>query len=428
MSGLSEDLEFRGLVQQMSGAELARRLDAEGLCFYAGFDPTADSLHVGHLVQLCNLRRFQEAGHQPIALVGGGTGMIGDPSGRSDERGLLDREALAANVAGIRPQLERFCDFGESAGPARAVLADNGEWLWPLGLLEFLRDVGKHFSVNQMVAKDSVRARLETREQGISFTELSYMCLQAYDFLHLYDTYGCLLQLGGSDQWGNITAGVDFVRRRRGAEVWGMTTPLVLKADGTKIGKTESGTVWLDRRRTSPYQLYQWLVRTEDAVVGAYLRYFTWLDHGRIEELDQATAEHPERREAQRTLAREVTSLVHGPDDAARAERAAAALFGEEVAELDEPTLLEVLGDAPSSALARSVLDGGGLSLVEALVLVGLVPSRSAARTTVTQGGAYVNNRRQDDLGRSLAPDDLLWGRYVLLRRGRRDHHLVRFE
>lgn len=428
MSQLWEDLQFRGLVQQTSEVNLARRLDTERLCFYGGFDPTADSLHVGHLVQLCNLRRLQEAGHQPIALVGGGTGMIGDPSGRSDERTLLDREVLADNVAGIRAQLERFCDFGASAGPARAILADNGEWLWPLSLLEFLRDVGKHFSVNQMVAKESVRARLETREQGISFTELSYMCLQAYDFLHLFDTYGCRLQLGGSDQWGNITAGVDFVRRRRGAEVWGLTTPLVVKADGTKIGKTESGTVWLDRRRTSPYQLYQWLVRSEDAVVGAYLRYFTWLDRARLEELDQAVAEHPERREAQRALAHQVTALVHGEDDARRVERAAVALFGEEVASLDEATLLEVLGDAPSSTLALSELGGNGLGLVEALVRSGLVPSRSAARTAIAQGGAYVNNRRQDDLDRSLGADDLLWGRYVLLRRGRRDHHLLRCE
>jgi len=428
MSQMWEDLQFRGLVQQTSEVNLARRLDTERLCFYGGFDPTADSLHVGHLVQLCNLRRLQEAGHQPIALVGGGTGMIGDPSGRSDERTLLDREALADNVAGIRAQLERFCDFGASAGPARAILADNGEWLWPLSLLEFLRDVGKHFSVNQMVAKESVRARLETREQGISFTELSYMCLQAYDFLHLFDTYGCRLQLGGSDQWGNITAGVDFVRRRRGAEVWGLTTPLVVKADGTKIGKTESGTVWLDRRRTSPYQLYQWLVRSEDAVVGAYLRYFTWLDRARLEELDQAVAEHPERREAQRALAHQVTALVHGEDDARRVERAAVALFGEEVASLDEATLLEVLGDAPSSTLALSELGGNGLGLVEALVRSGLVPSRSAARTAIAQGGAYVNNRRQDDLDRSLGADDLLWGRYVLLRRGRRDHHLLRCE
>ena len=335
MAHLAEDLRFRGLIHQMTDPGLEARLDADGVTAYTGFDPTADSLHVGHLLQLCNLRRLQLAGHRPIAVAGGGTGFIGDPWGKSEERTLLTEEALEANLAGIRRQLDRFIDFDAVAGGGDALLVNNADWLRPLSLFEFLRDVGKHFTVNQMVAKDSVKSRLERADQGISYTEFSYMLLQAYDFLHLFDTYGCQLQLGGSDQWGNITAGIDLIRRVRHREAWGLTTPLVLKADGTKFGKTESGTVWLDPDRTSPYQLYQFLYRTEDAVVGTYLRYFTFLDHEEILGLDQATAEHPERREAQRQLAREVCGLIHGVDETTRAEEAAGALFGEHVTGLD---------------------------------------------------------------------------------------------
>jgi tyrosyl-tRNA synthetase len=425
--GLFADLQFRGLVQQMSDARLATILDREPQTAYAGFDPSADSLHVGHLLGIFNLRRLQEAGHRPIALAGGGTGMIGDPSGKSEERQLLGAETLEANLAGIRGQLGRFLDFTPAAGARQAVLVDNAEWLGPLGLLEFLRDVGKHFGVGQMIAKETVRARLATPEQGMSFTEFSYMLLQAYDFLRLFDAYGCRLQLGGSDQWGNITMGIDLIRRVRSAEAWGLTWPLVVRPDGTKFGKTESGTVWLDERRTSPYQLFQFFLRTEDSVVGTYLRYFTWLDHARIEELEAGVATHPEAREAQRTLAREVTALVHGEMAAANAERAAAALFSEEIAKLDEEVLVDVLADAPSSTWPRNRLADGGLSLVEAMVETGLVPSRSAARSTIEQGGAYVNNRREVDRARRLGPEDLLRDRYLLLRRGRRDQHLVRF-
>jgi tyrosyl-tRNA synthetase len=425
--GFFADLEFRGLVQQTSDARLAHVLDREPLTAYAGFDPTADSLHVGHLLGIFYLRRLQQAGHRPIAVAGGGTGMIGDPSGKGEERQLLSAETLGANLAGIRGQLGRFLDFTPAAGTTRAVLVDNAEWLRSVGLLEFLRDVGKHFGVGQMIAKETVRARLATPEQGMSFTEFSYMLLQAYDYLHLFDTYGCRLQLGGSDQWGNITMGIDLIRRLRGAEAWGLTWPLVLRSDGTKFGKTESGNVWLDDRRTSPYQFFQFFFRTEDSVVGTYLRYYTWLDRARIEELEAAVAAHPEARQAQRTLAREVTGLVHGEAAAAKAERAAAALFSEEIAGLDEVTLVELLADAPSSSWSRDRLADGGLSLVEAMVETGLASSRSAARTTIEQGGAYVNNRRELDRARQLGPDDLLRDRYLLLRRGRRDQHLVRF-
>ena len=426
MPSLAADLRFRGLVHQVTDERLVGLLDAGPMTGYIGFDPTADSLHVGHLVQVCNLRRLQLAGHRPVALAGGGTGMIGDPGGKSEERQLLSDDELAANLVAVRRQLERFLDF--DAGSGGALLLDNGAWLRSAGLIEFLRDVGKHFTVNQMVAKESVRARLERPEHGISFTEFSYMLLQAYDFLHLFDEVGCRLQLGASDQWGNITMGIELVRKVRRAEVYGLTTPLVLKSDGTKFGKTESGTVWLDAGRTSPFRLYQFFLRTEDVDVGAYLRFFTFLDHDAIRVLDEATVSSPERRDAQRALARQVTALVHGPGEADRAERASAALYSEDIVSLDERTLLDVCDDAPSSTLARSVLDGDGYLLVDALAASSLVTSKSQARSTIGQGGAYVNNRRVGEVDARIDRGDLLFDKYLLLRRGRRDYHLVRFE
>ncbi|MGA2520189.1 MAG: tyrosine--tRNA ligase [Acidimicrobiales bacterium] len=425
MPSLTADLEFRGLVHQCTDVALPGRLDDDRLTAYIGFDPTADSLHVGHLLQVLMLRRLQMAGHRPIALAGGGTGMIGDPGGKSEERVLLSEEVLAANLAGVRAQLEQLLDFG--AGASQALLLDNGAWLKQLGMVEFLRDVGKHFTVNQMTAKESVRARLERPEQGISFTEFSYMLLQAYDFLHLFDTEDCRLQLGASDQWGNITMGIELVHKMRRQTVYGLTTPLVLKADGTKFGKTESGTVWLDPARTSPYQLSQFLLRSEDSVVGAYLRYFTFLDHDDIRALDEATEKHPERREAQRALARQVCTLVHGEAEAVRAEAAAQAMYSGELASLDEPTLLEVCAEIPTSTRTRADLDGPGLSLVDALVDAGLARSKGQARTLVTQGGVYVNDRRVQETDAAMGPGDLRFGRYLVLRKGR-DYHLVRFE
>ncbi len=428
MADFAEDLRFRGLIHQMTDPGLEHRLDTDRLTAYGGFDPTADSLHVGHLLQVCNLRRLQLAGHRPIALAGGGTGFVGDPGGKSEERTLLSSDELRANLDGIRGQLERFLDFSATTGDSRALLVNNADWLEPMTLFGFLRDVGKHFTVNQMVAKDSVKSRLSRADQGISYTEFSYMLLQAYDFLHLFDTYGCRLQLGGSDQWGNITTGIELVRKVRQREVWGLTTPLVLKPDGTKFGKTESGTVWLDARRTSAYQLYQFLVGTEDAVVGTYLRYFTFLDHEAILALDEATASHPERREAQRELARQVCSLVHGPEDTERAERAAAALFSEDIALLDEQSILDAFADAPSSRLPRVRLDGAGVALVDLLVETRLAPSRGRARTTIEQGGAYVNNRREEEVAGTIGVGDLIAGRYLILRSGKKNYHLVRFE
>ena len=428
MPTLSADLHFRDLVHQVTDDGLLGRLDRDRFTVYTGFDPSAPSLHVGSLLQLCTLRRFQLAGHRPVALVGGATGRIGDPGGKTGERALLSADELAANLAGIGPQLARFLDFDESAGPSRGLLLDNREWLDSMLLVDFLREVGKHFTVNQMVAKESVRARFERPDQGISYTEFSYMLLQAYDFLRLHMDHGCDVQMGGSDQWGNITAGVELVRKVARDEVYGLTTPLVTKADGTKFGKTESGTVWLDAALTSPYRLYQFLFNTEDAVVGRYLRYFTFLSRDEITALDAQTAAQPERRAAQRALAREVCALVHGSAEVERAERASAALFGEEIAGLDEATLLDVVDDAPSSVVARAALMGDGFELVSALVDAGLVQSRSDARRAIVQGGVYVNNRKELDERRSIGTADLLHGRYAVLRRGRRDYHVLRVE
>ena len=421
MPTLSEDLVFRGLIHQVTDPALPSRLDAGGLTVYIGFDPTADSLQLGSLLQLCTLRRFQLAGHRPIALAGGATGLIGDPGGKTEERAMLTREVLDAYLDGIRPQLGQFLDLSS------ALILDNSAWLSSITAIEFLRDVGKHFTVNQMVAKDSVRSRFERPDQGISYTEFSYMLLQAYDFLRLHLDHGCDLQVGGSDQWGNITMGIDLIRKVCQDEVWGLTTPLVLKADGTKFGKTETGTVWLDPDRTSPYAMYQFLFNSPDDVVGSYLRYFTFLSHEEIEALDAETADHPERRAAQRALARSVVGLVHGDDEVKKAEAAADALFTDEIAELTEEMLLAATEDAPTTERPRAEL-ADGLSLVEALSDAELVASRSEARRTIEGGGVYVNNQRQTDLERQLGTPDLLHDRYILLRKGKREVHVLRFK
>ena len=419
MPTLSEDLVFRGLIHQVTDPALLPRLDAGGLTVYIGFDPTADSLHVGSLLQLCTLRRFQLAGHRPIALAGGATGLIGDPGGRVDERAMLTREVLDAYLEGIRPQLGQFLDL------SHALLLDNSAWLSSITAIEFLRDVGKHFTVNQMVAKDSVRSRFERPDQGISYTEFSYMLLQAYDFLRLHQDHGCDLQVGGSDQWGNITMGIDLIRKVSQDEVWGLTTPLVLKADGTKFGKTETRTVWLDPARTSPFAMYQFFLNTVDAMVGPYLRYFTFLSHAEITALDSETAERPQRRTAQRALARAVVALVHGEGEVAKCEEASAALFGVEIADLSEEMLLAVTEDVPSSEVSRqSVVDG--LTLIDALERSGLATSRGEARRTIQGGGAYVNNVRQTEVDRKLGLVDLLHDRYIVVRKGQRDVHVLR--
>ncbi len=419
MPSLSEDLAFRGLIHQMTDADLPKRFDQPGLTVYAGFDPSAASLHVGNLLQLCTMRRFQDAGHRTISLAGGGTGMIGDPGGKQDERQLLDLATIEGYLEGIRPQLGQFLDLD------RALLLNNADWLGSLSTLDYLRDVGKHFTINQMIAKESVKTRFERPDQGISYTEFSYMLLQAYDFLRLHLDHGCDVQFGGSDQWGNITMGVDYIRRVCGDEVWGFTTPLIVKPDGTKYGKTESGTVWLDPKRTSPYAMYQFFLHTPDEQVGELLRFLTFLEHDRITELDRLTAEQPQRREGQRALARAVTALVHGDAEVAKCEEASEALFGEEIAGLSEEMLLAVTEDAPTTDIARSELLGG-LTLVDLLQRTGLVKSKKEARRTVEQGGAYVNNVRQTDDGRTFTADDLLHDRYLVVARGRKEVHIVK--
>lgn len=451
MGSVAEDLRFRHLVHQVTHDALLARLDGGSLTLYAGFDPTAPSLHVGSLLQLCLLRRLQMAGHRPIALAGGGTGMIGDPGGKAEERPLPALEELDRNLEGIAGQLARFLHFedhpdrpsrrdrqgpGAASEGQGAILLDNREWLGQMGVLEFLRDVGKHFTVNQMVAKESVRARFERPDHGISFTEFSYMLLQAYDFLHLHDHYGCVLQVGGSDQWGNITMGAELVRKVRRQETYGLTTPLVIKADGTKFGKTEQGTVWLDASLTSPYRFYQFFVQSEDAVVGDYIRYFTFLPHEEIQRLDRAVSERPQGRQAQRALAWEVTCLVHGKEEASRAERASRALFDGSVSELDAETLEAVVEDSPSTTISHERLAasatsdsaGSNLALVDALVDSGLASSKRDGRRKVTEGAVYLNDRRETDVDRILGSDDLLHGRYVILRRGPRQYHVLMVE
>ncbi len=417
MPSLFEDLSWRGLVHQLTDPDsLPDRIDRSRMVLYIGFDPTADSLHVGHLQQLCLLRRFQEAGHRPIALVGGGTGMIGDPSGKGDERTLLSAEQLDANRAGVAAQISRFLQLDAGADTG-VLLVDNAEWLGTAGLLDFLRDVGKLFSVNEMVRKESIRARLEERQQSLSFTEFSYMLLQAWDFLQLYDRYHCELQLGGSDQWGNITEGIDLIRRQRSAPAFGLTSPLVTKADGSKFGKTEAGSVWLDPARTSPYAFFQFWLRTGDAEVGPYLRRLTFLSPSEIEALDQQTAAAPERRQAQRALALQVTAMVHGETEARRAEEAAAVLFTPGIASLDPATLKGALADAPTTAVTRRELLGE-LTVVEALLRSELVTSRRQARQLLSDGGAYLNGKRVAE-DRRLDDGDVLHDRWVVLRRGR---------
>lgn len=417
-----EDLRWRGLIEETTpGLEEALREGA--VTGYVGFDPTASSLHVGSLLPVLALARLQRAGHRPIGVVGGGTGMIGDPSGKSQERQLLGREQVEENVAGIRAQLERFLDFDDPGTGAR--LVDNSEWLTSIGLMEFLRDVGKHFTVNAMTARESVRRRLAS-EDGISFTEFSYMLLQAYDYLVLHDRYGCSLQMGGSDQWGNILSGIDLIRRLRGERAHGLVSPLVTDAAGRKFGKTEAGAVWLDSERTSPYHFFQFWLNVADGDAARYLRYFTFLERGRVEEIERELARAPEERLAQRVLAEEVTRMTHGPEGLARAERVTDFLFGKEVAELRADDLAAGLAEAPTTEIPRAEL-GAGLTAVDLLVRGGLEASKGAARRLIASGGAYLNGRRLGE-GGTVGLDDAIDGTLLVLRKGKKTYRLVRVE
>jgi tyrosyl-tRNA synthetase len=421
---LLDDLRWRDLVADCTDADgLAARLARGPIALYAGFDPTADSLHVGHLMGQLTLRRFQLAGHRPIALAGGATGMIGDPSGKSAERNLLTRDQLRHNVECIKRQLASLLDFEHPVNPAR--LVDNADWTVGVSYLDFLRDVGKHFTINMMVAKDSVRSRMES-DTGISYTEFSYMLLQAYDFYVLRRDADCELQIGGSDQWGNITAGTDLIRRKLQASCFGLTFPLITKADGTKFGKTEGGAVWLDPARTSPYRFFQFFINSEDAMVGPYLRKFTLLPCEAIEALEAAHAANPGAREAHRALAREVTTLVHGANACADAERAAQILFGGSLDGITERVFEDVVGECPTADVARDAFGGAGLGVLDAMVSAGLAPSKGQARRDLEAGGVYVNADRVADAQRMLGTADLRFGRYVLLRKGKKSYAVLR--
>jgi tyrosyl-tRNA synthetase len=426
---LLADFEARGLVHQSTEpAALRHWLATPGRRVYAGFDPTADSLHVGHLVALMLLRRVAAAGHEPVAVVGGATGMIGDPSGRSEERNLLSPEELAANIAGVGRQIRAVLAAPGPTGPLAATVhvVDNADWMRGVGYLAFLRDVGKHVPLSQMLAKDSVKSRLD-RDGGLSYTEFSYMLLQSWDFVHLSDALDCRVQIGGSDQWGNITAGIELGRRLRGRELHGITCPLLTKADGTKMGKTASGAVWLDPRRTSPYRFYQYWINLDDDDAGRCLLRLTELPLPEIHALAEARAANPAARESQKRLASELTRLVHGDEGLATARQATEIFFGAEIASLDDAALAEIFADVPSSDFPRSALDGEGLLLTDALAATGLSPSKGAARRTIEQGGAYVNNRRIADVAYRLTPGDLAGTTTLVLRSGKKSYAVARF-
>jgi len=416
-----EELQWRGLLADCTDTpELTKKVSEGPITLYCGFDPTSDSLHVGSLVPLLALRRFQLLGHHSIALAGGATGSIGDPSGRTQERQLLTREILDHNISHIKEQLKRMLDFEAPANPAR--LMDNATWTAPVSFLDFLRDIGKHFSVNQMIAKESVRARMEDREAGISFTEFSYMLLQAFDFYMLCRDQNCELQIGGSDQWGNITAGIDLTRRKISRQVYGLTLPLITNSDGTKFGKSLGGAIYLDPAKTSVYKFYQFFIRTDDRDVVRYLKFFTFLSQEEIIELERQHNENPGARAAHKALAKAVTDLLHGPTATAEALRASDILFGGELAGVAESTFNEIVGEVPTKEIQRAQLDGAGIPLVELLVTGGLCTSKGQARKDIEGGGVYLNNVRESNFQRAIASNDLLFGKHLLLRKGKRNY------
>ncbi|MEJ7809870.1 MAG: tyrosine--tRNA ligase [Gemmatimonadaceae bacterium] len=417
-----DELSWRGLIYQYTEG-LAESLAGAPVSAYCGFDPTAPSLHLGHLVPVMVLAHLQRAGHKPVALVGGGTGLIGDPSGRNAERPLASTEQIEHNARALQAQLERFLDF---EGPAAARMRDNAAWLTRLGAVEFMRDVGKHFTVNHMLAKDSVKSRLDI---GISYTEFSYMLLQAYDYLELYRREGVTLQVGGSDQWGNITAGIELIRRTLGSaagDMHGLTLPLVTTAAGTKFGKSEAGAVWLDPSMTSPYKFYQFWINTDDRDAGRYLRYFTLLAREEIEALDAEAAAHPERRAAQRALARDVTTRVHGAGTARAADEVSALLFGgADAGSLSEAAFIALAGEVPLATVPIPA-EGAAFDTPDLFVAAALIPSKGAGRRLLDQGGLYVNGARLTAADRTISADRILRGEYLLLRKGARDYCLVR--
>jgi tyrosyl-tRNA synthetase len=425
MPDLIDELSWRGLLSQCTDEEgLRAYLREGGAPVYCGFDPTAASLHLGNLVPIVALAHAQRHGLIPVVVMGGGTGMIGDPSGKDAERSLMTTEEIEANVAAQQAQLRRF--FAGSGANA-AIFRNNAQWIEPLTCVELLRDVGKHFSVNAMIAKESVKRRLDSREQGISYTEFSYMVLQAFDFLKLYEAHKCRIQLGGSDQWGNITAGIDLIRRVHGDEAYGLTLPLLTTATGEKFGKSAGNAIWLDPKMTSPFAMYQHLIRTDDRDVVKFLRYFTFLEREEIEDLAAVHEDSPELRQPQRALARELTRWIHGADEMRKAEKATEALYGGSLDELGDDELREIFADVPSVEVPTDRLAGDGLPLVDLLVESGVAKSKGAARRLIESGGAYVNNERAGDIALVLGTDALGGRKTLVLRSGKRNYTLVRF-
>jgi tyrosyl-tRNA synthetase len=417
------ELQWRGLLADCTDLEALTKRLATPTTLYCGFDPTADSLHVGNLVPLLALRRFQLAGHSPIALAGGATGCIGDPSGKASERQLLTRELIDHNIACIKTQLASVLDFETKVNPAR--LVDNASWTANITFIDFLRDIGKHFSVNQMIQKESVRARMEDREVGISYTEFSYQLLQAFDFYHLRKELNCELQVGATDQWGNITAGTDLCRKKLGTTVWGLTFPLMTKADGTKYGKTASGAVYLDAKKTSPYRFYQFFIQLEDGDVLKIAKMLSFADQAKMAELEQQHTANPGARAPHKFIARELTTLIHGATAADDAVRASDVLFGGGLEGISERTFNDLVGEVPSKELDKAQLDGAGTLLVDLLVHAGLCPSKGQARKDIEQGGININNVRESSAARALTSADLLFGKHLLLRKGKRNYTVV---
>jgi tyrosyl-tRNA synthetase len=418
-----DELQWRGLIADCTDRDELTKRTASPLTLYCGFDPTADSLHVGNLVPLLALRRFQLLGHHPIAVAGGATGSIGDPSGKTAERQLLTKEILDHNIASVKVQLAKLLDFETKQNPAR--LVDNASWTAGISFLDFLRDIGKHFSVNQMVAKESVRARMEDREVGISYTEFSYMLLQAFDFYVLRRDQNCELQIGGSDQWGNITAGIELTRKKLGKTVYGLTLPLITNTDGSKFGKTAAGAIWLDPKRTSVYRFYQFWINTSDADVIRYLKFFTFLSREEIAALEEKHAANPGAREAHKALAKAVTDLIHGEHATHEAMRASGILFGGELAGVSETLFNEIVGEVPTKEIEKAKLDGAGFPFVDLIVHSGLSPSKGQTRKDIEGGGAYLNNVRETNFQRAVTTNDLLFGKHLLLRKGKKNYVVI---
>lgn len=421
-TNIYDELKWRGMIyNEIDGVE--KLLKEKNVTLYNGFDPTADSLHVGHMVPLIALARFQRLGHHVLALAGGGTCMIGDPSGRSAERNLLTRDEVVHNVECIKAQLAHFLDFEVKTNPAKIV--NNMDWLGQLNMIDFLRDTGKHFTINTMLAKDSVKNRMD-RESGLSFTEFSYMLLQSYDFYHLHTEMGCDLQCGGSDQWGNITAGAELIRRRTGDSVYGLTYPLIKKSDGTKFGKTASGAVWLDAKRTSPYKFYQFWLNADDADVIHYLKFYTFFTEEEIAALEQETKDHPENRAAQKTLAKELTLMMHGQTALDNAVQASKALFGGDIAGLSAADIADIFSEVPASDMPADRFGNEGMNVVDVLVESGFLKSKGEARRGIQEGGVYINNRRVTDSAMNISISDFIEGKYLVLRRGKKNYAMVK--